>query len=182
MKVFIDLDGVLTDLVSSSIRIVGLDPKTFVYPLGMYDICEALGVKDEWFWNKLTDNEKFWSEMEWMFDGREILNIIKNHFQGPQHQLCLLSSPSNCHYSLSGKSKWIQTNLDKKWHRQFLFGPCKEMCAGSNSLLIDDSENNCNKFEQAGGNAILLPRLWNRLYAFHYEANNYLKKELEKYV
>ena len=76
--------------------------------------------------------------------------------------ICGLNIPReatiNC---LAGKFDWIKENLSQYFLRQFSMSPVKDFCAMENSLLIDDSDENVNKFERAGGQAILMPRPWN---------------------
>jgi len=64
----------------------------------------------------------------------------------------------------AGKMEWIYKYCPKWLHRQYLIGPCKHMCARPNALLIDDSDENVNKFREHGGQALLVPRPWNSLH------------------
>lgn len=181
MNILCDLDGVLSDLVTQSLLTLKIE--SFDYPKGEHDICKALQLDPKYFWGLLIDDEKFWSEMPWMMDGKQIFDLIINHFdlaRKPKgHKICILSSPTMCHYSLAGKSRWIQSNLPVWMHRRFLIGPAKEMCAHKDSLLIDDSENNCEEFIKAGGQAIMVNRWWNKGHEFHHRAAEALKEDLE---
>ena len=71
---------------------------------------------------------------------------------------CFLTSPSNNPVCASGKIKWLREHFGKDF-RNFLIGANKYLCAGPNSLLIDDNEKKCKKFEEYSGNTFLWPNL-----------------------
>ena len=47
--------------------------------------------------------------------------------------------------------------------RDYLFAPShqKQLLAGKNRILIDDSQRNVEQWKQAGGRAVLVPQPWN---------------------
>ena len=74
-----------------------------------------------------------------------------------------MTTPVEDPESLAGKLEWIHKYFPEWMHRQYLMGPQKHLLAGPGSLLIDDSEENVEKFRQHDGQAILVPRPWNSL-------------------
>jgi hypothetical protein len=74
----------------------------------------------------------------------------------------ILTSPTLDPDCLAGKLEWIQGNCPPWLHRQYLIGPAKHVCAQPGALLIDDNEDNAAAFRDNGGQAMLMPRPWNR--------------------
>jgi 5'(3')-deoxyribonucleotidase len=157
MRCFVDLDGVLVDFVGGAASYYNRTVDH--WPAGQFDIAKTLGMTSQQFWNGL--NEGYWANLQPLPDAADILQLLENRFGAMN--LCILSSPTRDPRSLSGKLKWIQRNL-KKYERRFLIGPSKEFCASAQTVLIDDSDRNIDRFHQAGGAAILVPRRWNSLH------------------
>ena len=59
-RVYVDLDGVLTDFVKDYRTVTGKHPKDM-----------------DKFWEPIQGNEKFWSEMSWMPDGKKFWLFLK---------------------------------------------------------------------------------------------------------
>ena len=160
MHVLLDMDGVLTDMVRAAADAHLLEyPDT--WPPGQYDLQIALnhkGSRSE-FWAHL-DGPAFWANMPWMPDGRLILELIEQ----TGLDITILTSPTLDPYCCAGKAMWISNHLPK-YRRKVLIGPQKYRCARPDALLIDDSDSNVDAFIQHGGQAILLPRPWNKRHA-----------------
>lgn len=144
----LDLDGVLVDFIAGLAKLRGgprVDPTS---------------------WDCVTPNE--WSRMDYTFwrylpktpEFDLILSAVEETFG--QENVCLLTSPARTQGCLEGKMDWIREHLPQ-YSRQFLIGPVKHFCAHDRAVLIDDSEDNCNAFNKAGGDIVLLPRPWNFL-------------------
>ena len=65
--------------------------------------------------------------------------------------------------ALAGKLEWIHRNMPSWIWRRYVFTEHKYLLAAPDALLIDDHQGNCEEFEAAGGQSILVPRPWNRL-------------------
>lgn len=158
MKIFVDVDGILTNFNKAAIDFYKVSKDT-VFEKGSWDsvpkICEATGLTHKEFWGGLT--EEFWSKMEWMPDGKDILMFLCNKVE----HVCLLTSPANP-TAAKGRMLWIQNELrDMYNNRQFLLGSNKFYVAHSKTLLIDDYDKNVDAFSQYGGLSYLYPRYWN---------------------
>ena len=151
MKIFIDMDGVLTDFVRGVIDYynLGLEEKDIN---GWEDIVTKSNMTTKDFWEGL--NEQFWQYLEWTKDGKQIWETIKSF------NPIILSSPTLAPSSLSGKYKWILKNIPEV-KRRFLFGTPKAIVASPLSILIDDHNQNINEWIRAGGIGILYPAYWN---------------------
>jgi 5'(3')-deoxyribonucleotidase len=152
MIILLDLDGVLVDFTGGINKVLG-EPKT---PIDHWNCWDCYGVSEHEFW-RACDSRAFWANLDWTPDGAEILRILETRFD----EIYLATTPSSSPESPAGKMDWIKRNLAKKYHRNYVMGPHKELMAGPDRILIDDSDTNCTKFKRAGGNAFLYPRLWN---------------------
>jgi hypothetical protein len=162
-KIFLDLDDVLNDFTMHTLRKLGCG-------IDKYD--------PEWGWDIVTaansshplrhfTPESFWSSFgrehwatvpksgmcDWLIDTAAGLVGQENVF--------ILTCPTRDPASLSGKLEWIYSNLPTWLHRQYVMSPRKFLCASPTSLLIDDRDDNVDRFCEEGGRAILVPRPWN---------------------
>lgn len=161
-RCFVDLDGVLVNMIKGVEKVFGL--YNFLYTktehLGVWDIWKLLNIPEELFWDKI-DFYGFWSDLEWMPDGREILSIIENHYG--KENIAIMTSPCRHSHCSAAKQWWIQQHLPD-YARRFLITPAKEFLADSGHMLIDDYDRNIDLYAESGGSAFLLPRPWNRLH------------------
>lgn len=135
-KIFVDLDGVLTDFEKK--------------------LAETLGKKlergwdfgnDPKVWAKIDEaGEAFWTNMEWMSDGHELWDFIKDF------KPTVLTAPSRHETSKSGKKIWLKENLPGV---PAIIDSKKEEYAKDGYILIDDREKNIKKWEEAGGIGVL---------------------------
>lgn len=151
MKILLDLDGVIVDFITGAFEAHGithLEQKDVRY----WDIKKLLGMGSEQFWGEF--DEDFWVGLK-MYDwADEVFELLG------EYDVCLLTSPG--WRGAGGKQQWIRKNLPGYFkNNRYLIGPAKEFCASKDTVLIDDYEGNCNKFEFAGGHAILFPQYWN---------------------
>lgn len=78
----------------------------------------------------------------------------------PNFYLC--TKPSSKADCLAGKLDWIHRYFGDRFRRYF-FAPNKSPLAAPGRVLIDDSDENCKGFREAGGIAWLVPQPWNAL-------------------
>lgn len=138
-EIYCDLDQVLSDFNGQFEKYGKMPPKQY----------EAKFGKDK-FWN-LIDKEvgvKFWSDMPWTGDGKELWNHIK------QYNPKILSAPSRENESRLGKRIWINRELPGT---KLILSPAwnKKDYARSNRILIDDNERNVEEWIAAGGKGII---------------------------
>ena len=137
--IFCDMDGVLTNFLQA---VEDLGQGTF----------EELEKKDESLpWKIIAKSgEEFWSQMEWLPDGKELWEFIK-----PYHPTILSAPTKNSKVCISGKIKWVHRELGP--HVKLILAPAKEKMeyAHKHGILIDDVSLNCQQWESAGGISIL---------------------------
>lgn len=166
--ILLDMDGVIVDLVGGFKEIFGEPERE-----DTWDVHGWWNIGHDTFWRK-TENERFWSNLKG-YDGWH--NFLNGLMMIDDVILC--SSPRDCPYSFSGKFKWIQKNLGEDF-KDYIFTPQKQIFASiPNIILIDDYDENVDKFRESGGRAILVPRPYNknRLITNSYR---YVLKELIK--
>lgn len=153
-KCLLDMDGVLVNFVKGVCAFHGVDTPYPKYQNWNMEI--PLGIDKNTFYGNL--GREFWANLEWTPDGFEILEVVEERF-GVKN-VCLLTSPVAADGCIDGKMDWIKKHLPQ-YSRQFLVGPAKEFCANSNHFLVDDFEENIDKFNASGGRGVLVPRPWN---------------------
>lgn len=157
--IFLDMDGVICDFVRRFIEIEkNTERLSFEKYLDKYGKIET--------WQLVTDEGvEWWSEMNWMKDGKELWDYVK------QYNPTILSAPSRDRQSAIGKVIWVnrelgldikETTRSPKPHRwdensrmilnsdKYLF--CKRY---PNSILIDDTPQKINDWIDKGGIGIL---------------------------
>ena len=145
MKIFLDMDGVLTDFDKQFEKNdKGLTMRQYI---------DEYGVDAAWNYINYKQGEAFWSEMEWTKDGKELWEYLK-----PFNPI-IISSPSRHASSKTGKRKWLERELGIKVNSvtkigdftkdiNVVFTRNKYLFANlyPDSLLIDDYHKNTDKW------------------------------------
>ena len=135
-KIYVDLDGVLTDFTKQLCELLG-KPLDRDFDFG----------NDPKVWKKIDDaGEEFWSDMEWMSEGRELWEELK------KHNPTILTSPGRHKSSIEGKKKWLEKNIPGI---PFIIEEKKDKYADPNAVLVDDRKDNIKAWEEAEGTGIL---------------------------
>jgi hypothetical protein len=134
-KIYCDLDGVLVDFNKGYYDLTGIDiGNTHRSDAKFFAPINKAGVK-------------FWNNLEWMSDGKELWDYIKKY--EPE----LLSAPTRDYTSIVGKKLWVRRELPGV--RLILrSAKHKKEFASPNSILIDDRIDNIKDWIDAGGIAI----------------------------
>jgi len=139
-KIYCDMDGVLCDFDK---RFKDLNPehlKPSEY-ISKYNTNK--------FWDLIDSyKEKFWSEMQWMPDGKQLWEYIK------KYNPSLLSAPSKKASSRFGKRLWVDKNLPGT---KLILAAAekKQNYSKKDRILIDDREDNISQWVSQGGIGIL---------------------------
>lgn len=134
-KIFVDLDNTLTDFSKQLADLLGkkLD-RTWDFG------------NDHKVWKKIDEaGEKFWSEMKWMPDGKELWDAVK------EYKPTILTAPSRHQSSKTGKKAWLKENLPDV---PYIIEEKKYKYADKDAILIDDRDKNIKEWKEAGGIAI----------------------------
>ena len=142
-KIFCDMDGVLTDFDERFEHYFGTPPGEYEKKhgtAGFWDAIRPLGVS-------------YWAGMQWTPNGKQLWDFIKDF------DPILLTAPSREDESRIGKSVWVKKHLSPKPKVMFKFSKYKqEALTSSEDILIDDREDNIQRWRDAGGIGILHPK------------------------
>ncbi len=143
MKVFIDMDGVLCDLVPAILNFHGIE--RVEWPKGEYNFSEALGMSHDDLWSVPS---MLWETLK---PGEEIETLMAAF---PEAYICTYALPG----TEMPKQRWLRSwNINNP----VIFMKDKWLLAGPDRLLIDDCEDNCTLWREAGGLAFCWPQVWN---------------------
>jgi hypothetical protein len=160
MRIFVDLDGVTVDLGKGIRGLFNIqDPYLSEKYRGNCHMHKILGLSIDEFFKPM--DTKFWKNLEFTIDGKWILSLVE-HLFGSKN-VCLLTNHSCRPEVAAGKVLWVEKNLPKYTER-LLIGVPKHFCAGPDTMLIDDSDDNVEQFRKFGGVGVLIPRPWNSDY------------------
>lgn len=167
----IDLDGVITDFVGAAAKLFNI--KDTGWEPGSYDIAKAFNIEPSRFWARINSYE-FWSTLPKTDFADDLFNLL----QGKEY--FIITSPTLDPQSLAGKYQWIKNHYPKL-RCKVLVGACKQYCADSNTVLIDDSDEKIQKFISYGGHGILVPQIWNSNHALAGRRLEYMKGWISYY-
>ena len=137
-KIYLDMDGVITDFDQQFKELTGLDPRTFEAKHGT-----------DMFWQEIDRaGVGFWRGMKWMDGGEALYNRVSQF----DHEL--LSSPSRGDSSKIGKRLWRRDKTPST-KLTLAYSAKKKNYAAPNHILIDDRADNINQWKAAGGIGIL---------------------------
>lgn len=147
LKVFLDMDGVITDFTGACEK------------LSEHMMVWYTADRDR-FWKHITAaGVGFWSDMPWMAGGKELHGFLKSSGLHPTI-LSALPSPDRkmaMFYARKGKMEWLKKELGTPYANDAIlcFRPEKALQSGTSRVLIDDNSSNTREWEEAGGTAIL---------------------------
>ncbi len=173
-QLLLDMDGVLADFVAGFCATHGIEnPYNDPANHGNPSVTKISGLPPHIAYGPMEHD--WWANLPplpWAF---ELVSLLEERFGD---SICILSKPTWNVGCMGGKFEWICKHFSQ-FKERFLFGAAKFFAAGPGKVLLDDHEDNCKKFREAGGEAILFPGLWNRLYSVD-DHITYVRKELEK--
>jgi hypothetical protein len=153
-QIYCDMDGVLTDFEKRFVTLLQQEGPKYYSKATIAQVTRPKhfdkleGTEEFWKFIDQHIGLEFWSDMEWMPNGRELWNFIQPY--GPK----LLTSPSRDNTSRLGKRLWVKENLVPAPEVLFRFGDAKSDFANENAILIDDKPSNLAAFSAKGGIAI----------------------------
>ena len=143
-KIYCDMDGVLVDFDKGYKALTGKETSH----VDVQGKNEFWGIFKQGLENKKMSEKDYWANLEWMPDGKELWNHIK------QYKPTLLSAPSRDPQSRWGKRIWVKKNIPGT-PLILAAAPMKKNYAKKNAILIDDKISNINDWNNAGGIGIL---------------------------
>ena len=153
-QIYCDMDGVLTDFEKRFVTLLRQEGPKYYSKATIAQVTRPKhfdkieGTVEFWKFIDQYIGMEFWSDMEWMPNGRQLWDFIQPY--GPK----LLTSPSRDNTSRLGKRLWVKNHLIPAPEVLFRFGDAKSDFANENSILIDDKPSNLVAFASKGGIAI----------------------------
>ena len=140
-EIFCDLDGTLVDFDKNFYEVTKMSPIDYINEYGL-----------ETFWEVIKEEGHFWLYLDWLPDGQELWDYIKNT------NVSILTTPGgNIEECKKDKAKWVKKHIEKDIEREIpiIFSAKKYEYAHDKAILIDDMEINTTLWEDAGGISIL---------------------------
>jgi len=174
--VFMDMDDVLTAFSQKVAELLNIEKCFDDDPLFMeYEWIKRLGVRDR---VEAFCDEEFWKSLDWTLYGKELLSMVEDIFD--KENIYIVTKPMENPGSEAGKIQWIIKHIPHYRFRTFIGGIPKEFLAAPGRLLVDDKEENCERFFKAGGEVILVPHQWNMLRDRKDSVIDYVKLEIRR--
>lgn len=176
LKIFLDMDGCIVDCHRGFLELHGVqDPYLDTKNHGNASLEQILCMTPKEFWSGAEYD--FWKNLKPTEDAFAIYKLVE--YYAGKNNIQILSKPNRHHGCKPGKRDWLKMYFPHLAENP-LFEQRKADFASSDAVLIDDFDYNIDEFRKAGGNAILIKRLWN---SGHKEAEHtleYLEMELEQ--
>lgn len=168
MRCFLDLDGVLVDMINPLLRRLGKAwPE--VWGEDAWDISLTLGMNPRDVWGSLDYG--FWRSLPKTPEADGIIRICGDAFG--RDSLCFLSSPIPTGRCAEAKIDWVQEHYPDipllLSCRSGTGTMPKHFVSHEDAVLIDDHTPNVMEFLRHGGDGFVFPRRWNLYHKFERE-------------
>lgn len=163
--IYLDMDGVLADLTAAALRVHGREDLATTWPRGVYLLSQALGMTEAETWAPINAcGTSFWADLERCQWADDLVGLASRYRDG---EVMIASSPLKppAYHSAAGKLIWLERHFGGRFAspEHYMLGARKEKLAEPGAILIDDSDQNVDRFRARGGKAILVPQPWNSL-------------------
>lgn len=152
--IFLDMDGVLADLVRGVLGFYGRSDLR-VADVTSWDLAEFLKIDPFHFWRQL--GFKFWENLSQTDECRELIDRVIGVYG--IDRVCILTSACRTWGCLEGKRDWARRNAGLPVF--MVEGSRHKALLARSGVLVDDSDTNCEDWDNAGGRSVLVPRPWN---------------------
>ena len=142
---------------------------------GGWNFFELWEATAEEFWGNIDHSVFFWSELDEYDWYLELIDLVKSF----PAEMVFSSSPSKCTTSHYGKAQWLKERGFCP-SKDAMLGSRKNLMANPGTVLIDDSDKNCEEFRARGGHAIVFPQHWNSQHEKQDNRLAYVQQELTK--
>lgn len=172
--VLLDMDGVISDWVGSVFDLFDVQNREEIlanWPDNSYETHLVLDTTYSEVWKRINKKEDFWTGMRPFPTNKELFSLL------PENKTYICTKAGTSHTAASGKVRWLREHA-KHLYNKFVITSHKYLCANPHTVLIDDHEDNCNLFIEAGGYAILYPQYYNENKHFVNNQIEYVKNRL----
>lgn len=152
-QIFLDVDGVLAKFVDGVFRKYKIPASEC--DVTQWDFFELFGIDPKSFWEN-TDTT-FWENLETYDWAHSLVSRLSSY-----GKLRFATTASGCPYAASAKQRWIFRNFGVRPSDVIIIQDKYLLASSENHILIDDYTENCLKWNEAGGLAILFAQPWNQ--------------------
>jgi len=155
MQIILDMDEVLVDFVGGVAKLYDTTREAVreKQTPGVWDIAHTFDVSAPTLYrNVYKVGLGFWLKLEPLPWIDELIELVEQF--DPDWQIA--TSPNRAADSYFGKACWLKNYFGTDFDR-FVITPHKHLFAKEGTVLIDDKEENVQKFKAAGGRGIVFP-------------------------
>ena len=146
----LDMDGVIVDMIGGATRSATAEAIHWLDPT-RYD----LGLTQAQLHAVLKRNRPWWTGLDWTPLGRDVYRTCRRS----GIPVLVISKPSDA-CSAAGKIDWLEKHCGPS--QRYSMTTSEHHLARPGSLLIDDSEEECERYREHGGEVFLWPAPHNR--------------------
>lgn len=160
-RLFLDLDDVCTSFIDPACEIHGWSRDLLEQERtargGIWSMQEVIGLSEEEFWEPINKQDLFWYHRSTASHFSQLIELVRRI--DPDYKI-VTSCGSGQTKEYFEKVHWCEDQLGLNMHRVI---PMKDKweLANEHSILIDDSQFNCESFKNRNGHAILFPERGN---------------------
>ena len=154
------MDGVLSDFLGGALKELNAElgceytVSDYAADFGQFGVNHFYNISEEYFWEIIADSDRFWLDLEVLPYGLELYHALEEIAP-----VTILTTPNHNPKCAAHKLMWLDEFFGIRGNDVVLAR--KKWLLAGNGILIDDKEENCREFVEAGGEAILIPSTWN---------------------
>ena len=156
-RIFVDMDGILSDWLSSACESCGVDindQKTKDLLKDGKELQELGIVSEDELWDHINKaGQEWWEDLDILPHAKKLIAEMQK-----LGTVCILTSPGKVAktgaFASAGKVLWMTKHFPDI---PYIIAYEKGLCATEASILIDDSEKKIKMFEDHGGKGFLWP-------------------------
>lgn len=171
-SLLLDVDGVICDFIGGMIRSHGWDITPDDWTSWSHH--HTMGITDKTFWEP-TWRKNWWSDLQPYPGAVEFVRMLASRFE--------ITFASAIHLNWSSGPQLLRWLTEHEFfdavgdHRAYMLGERKSLLNGG-GVLLDDYDDNCERFDRAGGRSIVYPQPWNSMRAHCANRIDYLNERL----
>jgi len=193
--ILLDMDGVVCNLIRRVAKVHQVDYHELIakWPRGEFNWLDGLNsVVDPKIKNQAEVYSKikkagidFWRTARAYRLASAFYEKLKDRFGSKN--VVFATSPALDPQCAAGKIAWLYKFTKNPYFRDYMIGSRKELMATwPDIILIDDRDSNVDAFRKAGGEAVLVPRVWNSAHrenpGEHHMFDGFMMERLEKHI
>lgn len=175
--IYCDLDDVIVDYTSASLALHGWTRQKFeaLRRPGVWNGYEVMKISADAYWEPIHKaGPGFWESLPELPHAAELITILQRFGNWG-----IATSPSRSVASWVGKANYLHARFTRAVVGNSHICFDKAQLAVPGSLLIDDRQENVERFIEAGGQGIVFPTRGNELYQLADNPVGYVRRTLE---